>query len=159
MSDERNEGRIVAIQRSVIDVRFVDQAPGLNAQLLAGDRDEIAIEVAGIVGPGTVHGLVLTPNDELSLGMPVTDSGAPPQVPVGRSPLSRMLNVFGEPIDLEGPIEDVEYRDIKGKRVPLSKRRVAGEIFETGIKAIDHLSPLERGGKAGLFGGAGDGSP
>ena len=93
------------------------------------------IEVAGIVGPKTVRGLVLTPNDQLSLGMLVADSGAPLQVPVGPSLLGRMLNVFGEPIDLGDPLQDVEYRDIKGRRVPLWKRKVTGEIFETGIKA------------------------
>ena len=157
MSQERNEGRVVVIQGSVVDVRFDDRAPGLNTRLLAGDDDEIVIEVAGIVGPKTVRGLVLTPNDQLSLGMSVADSGTPLQVPVGPSLLGRMLNVFGEPIDLKGPIKDVEYRDIKGKRVPLSRRKVTGEIFETGIKAIDLLSPLEKGGKAGLFGGAGVG--
>ena len=89
--------------------------------------------------------------------MSVIDRGAPLQVPVGRSLLGRMLNVFGEPIDLGDPLQDVEYRDIRGRRVPLSKRKVTGEIFETGIKAIDLLSPLEKGGKAGLFGGAGVG--
>ena len=75
MSQERNKGRVVAIQGSVVDVRFDDRAPGLNTRLLAGDNDEIVIEVAGIVGPKTVSGLVLTPNDQLSLAMPVADSG------------------------------------------------------------------------------------
>jgi F-type H+-transporting ATPase subunit beta len=157
MSEGPNEGRITAIQGSVVDIRFNDQAPTLNTQLLAGDGSEIVIEVAGVIGPKIVRGLVLTPSDEVRLGLPVTDSGASLKIPVGRSLLGRMLNVFGEPIDLEGPLDDVEYRDIRGKRVPLSKRRVAGEIFETGIKAIDLLSPLEKGGKAGLFGGAGVG--
>ncbi len=157
MSEGQNEGRITAIQGSVVDVCFDHRAPTLNTRLLAGDRDEIVVEVASIVGPRTVRGLVLTSSDQLRLGLPVTDSGASLQVPVGRSLLGRMLNVYGEPIDLKGPLDDVEYRAIKGHRVPLSRRRVSGEIFETGIKAIDLLSPLEKGGKAGLFGGAGVG--
>ena len=150
MLEGRNEGKVVAVQGSVVDVRFDARAPGLNAQLLAGDQDEIVIEVAGIIGPKTVRGLVLTPTDQVRLGLPVTDSGASLQIPVGRSLLGRMLNVYGEPIDLGGPINDVEYRAIRGKHVPLSRRRVSGEIFETGIKAIDLLSPLEKGGKAGF---------
>jgi F-type H+-transporting ATPase subunit beta len=157
MQERRNEGHITAIQGSVVDIRFDGQAPPLNTRLLAGDEGQIVIEVANIVGPKTVRGLVLTPNHQLRLGLPVTDSGAPLQVPVGQSLLGRMLNVFGDPIDLKGPLDEVAYRDIEGTRVPLSKRKVAGEIFETGIKAIDLLSPLEKGGKAGLFGGAGVG--
>jgi len=151
------QGRVVAIEGSVVDMRFDQGTPAIGTRIVGGVDDAISIEVAGLVGPGTARGLVLSQSDALSLGMPVRSTGAPLQVPVGPSVLGRMLNVFGEAIDLKGALEDVERRPLQGRRVPLSRRRVQGEIFETGIKAIDLLSPLERGGKAGLFGGAGVG--
>jgi len=156
--DERTvEGRIVAIEGSVVDVRFPAAAPPIGRRLLAGEGDRIVIEVSGLIGARTVRGLVLTASEGLGLGMAVRDSGTPLLVPVGTELLGRMLNVFGETIDLGEPLGDIERRPIRGRPVPLSRRRVEGEVFETGIKAIDLLSPLERGGKAGLFGGAGVG--
>jgi F-type H+-transporting ATPase subunit beta len=89
--------------------------------------------------------------------MVVRDTGGPLMVPVGTAVLGRMLNVYGTPIDRRGPLEDIAWRPLRSAPVPLDRRRVEGEIFVTGIKAIDLLSPLERGGKAGLFGGAGVG--
>jgi len=89
--------------------------------------------------------------------MAVTDTGGPITVPVGRSAIGRMLNMFGAPIDGRPPLEDTKFRPIHQRPVPLSRHRVGAEIFETGIKVIDLLCPLERGGKAGLFGGAGVG--
>lgn len=157
MTNNSRRGHIVGIEGSVVDVRFVDEPPGIGAQLLAGDDDRIVIEVASLVGPGVVRGLVLKTTDELGLGLTVTDPGKPLEVPVGRALLGRVLNVFGETIDLGEPLEEVERWPIRRPPVPLAKRRVEGEIFETGIKAIDLLSPLEKGGKAGLFGGAGVG--
>jgi len=145
------QGRVVAIEGSVVDMRFDQGTPAIGTRIVGGVDDAISIEVAGLVGPGTARGLVLSQSDALSLGMPVRSTGAPLQVPVGPSVLGRMLNVFGEAIDLKGALEDVERRPLQGRRVPLSRRRVQGEIFETGIKAIDLLSPLERGGKAGLL--------
>ncbi|MDB5325675.1 MAG: synthase, beta subunit, partial [Phycisphaerales bacterium] len=93
----------------------------------------------------------------LARGMVVKDAGKPLQVPVGKSILSRMFDVFGNPIDLEPPPEDVEWRTIHRDPPPLTSRSTKSEVFETGIKLIDVLVPLERGGKAGLFGGAGVG--
>ncbi|WP_296763235.1 F0F1 ATP synthase subunit beta, partial [Sediminimonas sp.] len=94
---------------------------------------------------------------DLRLGLAVRDTGRPIEVPVGDAVLGRMFNLFGETIDDGPPLGDVHRRPILRDPVPLAQRRVEGEIFETGIKAIDLLSPLERGGKAGLFGGAGVG--
>ena len=125
--------------------------------LRSGRNGEVVIEVADLVGPKTIRGLALNADHNLALGMPVADTGGPIQVPVGRAVLGRMLNAFGEPIDKQGPLEDVELRTIHRRGVPLSRRQVRSEIFETGIKAIDLLCPLERGGKAGLLGGAGVG--
>lgn len=154
---ERSSGTIVAVQGSVVDVEFRGKPPHINAMLRAGEGGEIIIEVAALTGPQTVRGLALNPLAGISLGMPVVDTGGPLRVPVGKALLGRMLNVFGEPIDSLPPPENVELRSIHQEPVPLSRRRVQSEIFITGIKAIDLLSPLERGGKSGLFGGAGVG--
>ncbi len=151
------KGAIVSIRGSVVDVRFDGGPPPINRLLRSGTDGQVAIEVAALTGPKTVRGLALNIDHDLALGMPVSDTGGPIQVPVGKSVLGRMLNIFGEPIDGKPPLDDVELRSIHQRPVPLSRRIVRSEIFETGIKIIDLLSPLERGGKAGLFGGAGVG--
>lgn len=150
-------GEIVAIEGGVADVRFNGPPPPQRALIRAGEDPEILIEVAALVSEHTVRGLILNPSDTLEIGMAATSSGETLSAPVGQAVLGRMLNLFGHPIDSAEPIKDVEWRSIDGKRIPLSRRKIEGEIFETGIKAIDLLSPLERGGKAGLFGGAGVG--
>jgi len=104
-----------------------------------------------------VRGLALNAEHRLALGMRVVDTGGPITVPVGKGLLGRMLNMFGETIDDGPPLEEMPRRSIHRRPVPLARRSVTSEIFATGIKAIDLLCPLERGGKAGLFGGAGVG--
>ena len=156
-TDDTNRGRIVAIQGSVVDVAFESAPPPVDRMLLTGADGDVVVEVAALLGPHTVRGLALNPAGGLALDMAVTDTGRAIDVPVGEAVLGRMLNVFGEPIDGKVPPENVERRSIHRRPVPLSQRRVSSEIFETGIKAIDLLCPLERGGKAGLFGGAGVG--
>ncbi len=151
------EGVIVSIQGTVVDVRFEGDLPPINQMLVSGSNGEVVIEVAALVRPKLIRGVSLSSDCNLALGMAVTDTGGPIQVPVGRSVLGRMLNLFGDPLDDKGPLEDVELRSIHNPGVSLSDRRISSEIFETGIKAIDLLSPLERGGKTGLFGGAGVG--
>jgi len=141
----------------VVDVRFDVEPPPINRLLRSGPNREVAIEVAALIGPHLVRGLALNAAQNLALGMEVTDSGGPIRVPVGHALLGRMLNIFGEPIDGLAPLENVELRPIHRAPTPLVRRKVGAEIFETGIKVIDLLSPLERGGKAGLFGGAGVG--
>src|SRR6056297_87585 len=157
--DSAASGRIVSIEGSIVDVRFETAAPRIGTKLVAkaGDGPDIVLEVAGLIDARTARSLVFNPSSALCLGMPVRDTEAFLQVPVGEPVLGRMLNVFGDTIDDLDPIEKAERRPIRGQPVPLSKRRVEGGVFETGIKAIDLLSPLERGGKAGLFGGAGVG--
>ncbi len=154
---EERRGRIVAIRGGVVDVHFDAGAPLIGAALVAGDEDPMTIEVASLVDARTVRGLILNPNDSLELGMPVADTGRALEVPVGEPILGRMLNLFGEVIDGKKPLDNPERRLIRRPAVPLTKRRVEPAVFETGIKAIDLLSPLEKGGKAGLFGGAGVG--
>jgi F-type H+/Na+-transporting ATPase subunit beta len=150
-------GTIVAIHGGVVDVRFDEQLPEINNMLRSGHKGEVIIEVAALTGPHTIRGLIFNAQHGLALGMPVSNTGGPITVPVGRSALGRMLNMFGEPIDGKPPMEDVEFRPIHQRPVPLSRHAVRAEVFETGIKVIDLLCPLERGGKAGLFGGAGVG--
>ena len=157
MSELQALGRVTSIEGSVVDVHFAGETPAIDSRLIAGHSGEIVIEVASIINAQTVRGLVLAGAESLELAMPVTDTGAQLQVPVGEALLGRMINTFGQPIDLLGPLEDVSYQPLRGRPVPLIRRRVEGGIFETGIKAIDLLAPIERGGKAGLFGGAGVG--
>jgi len=156
--DTANLGHIIAIEGSIVDVRFADaDLPSIASRLMTLSDPAITIEVASLPGRDVVRGLVLDPNPELRLGLAVRDTGDPIRVPVGEALLGRMFNVFGETIDGGEPLRDVQRRSILRNPVPLSERRVESALFETGIKAIDLLSPIERGGKAGLFGGAGVG--
>jgi F-type H+-transporting ATPase subunit beta len=150
-------GRVVSVQGSVIDIRFDDQLPPVNTILRAGDQQEILIEIRMQIDPRHVRGIALTPTQGLSRGAAVLSTGLPLRAPVGSNILSRMFNVFGEPIDELPPPADVQWRSVNRDPPPLSQRSTSSEIFETGIKIIDVLTPLERGGKAGLFGGAGVG--
>jgi len=109
------------------------------------------------LSPETVRGIAFTPTQGLARSSTIIDTGQPLKVPVGEKLLGRVFNVFGLPIDHKGAVEAKDFRSIHQGTVPLSSQTTTSEIFETGIKAIDVLSPLERGGKAGLFGGAGVG--
>jgi F-type H+-transporting ATPase subunit beta len=150
-------GHIVRLGGGVADIRFEGAPPAISTRLVTLTDPEIVIEVAGLPGEGLARGLVLNPAPELRIGLAVRDTGGPIDAPVGEALLGRMFNVFGDTIDDGPPLGDLPRRPILRAPVPLSERRVEGAIFETGIKAIDLLSPLERGGKAGLFGGAGVG--
>ena len=141
----------------MVEARFESQLPPIYSLLRTGVNQHIAIEVIAQVNPQVVRGIALNPTQGLFRGQPVYDTGRPLQVPVGRSILGRMFDVFGNPIDGKGPPPDVQRRSVHGSPPPLARRSTRTEIFHTGIKAIDVLVPLERGGKAGLFGGAGVG--
>jgi len=141
----------------VIDAHFPGRLPLVNSLLRTGEHTQIAIEVQTHLNAEVVRGIALTPTRGLARGSLVIDTGQPVKVPVGMSLLGRVFNVFGEPIDRKGDVKEVQWRSIHQEPVPISQRATASEIFETGIKAIDALTPLERGGKAGLFGGAGVG--
>jgi F-type H+-transporting ATPase subunit beta len=155
---EANVGHIVAIEGGVVDVRFREgELPSISSSLVTLSDPEIVIEVASLPAPDIARGLVLNPTPDLRLALAVRDTGKPIQVPVSDAVLGRMFNLFGDTIDGGEPIGDVSRRAILRDPVPLSRRRVDSDLFETGIKAIDLLSPIERGGKAGLFGGAGVG--
>jgi F-type H+/Na+-transporting ATPase subunit beta len=152
-----NIGVIISIRGSVVDVRFEDHLPSINSLLRAGNERNIVIEVWAQLSANSVRGIALTPTQGLARGMQATDTGAPLQAPVGKGILSRMFDVFGNVIDRGEPLTDVKWRSVHRNPPSLAERSTKSEVFETGIKAIDVLLPLERGGKAGLFGGAGVG--
>ena len=154
--EQINEGKVLSIRSSVVDVSF-PTAPSIRNVLKAGDEGQVIIEVFTQLDNNTVRGVALTPTQGLARGSVVIDTGKPLEVPVGKELMGRVFNVFGQTIDKKGNVEDVEIRSIHREPIPLRDQSTVSEIFETGIKAIDVLAPLERGGKAGLFGGAGVG--
>ena len=156
-STPANRGVVVAVRGSVVDIRFDNHLPPIYTVLRAGDKGQIAIEVLMQIDLHNVRGIALNPTQGLARGMSVEDTGGPLKVPVGKGILSRMFDVFGNAIDRQPAPTDVKWRTIHRDPPPLVSRSTKSEIFETGIKVIDVLVPLERGGKAGLFGGAGVG--
>ncbi len=153
-----SQGEIVAVLGNVVDVRFPPPLPARNYQLLVDGADRIALEVQTHQDTSTVRCIALNSTRRLGRGMSVYNTGATLQMPVGEGLLGRMLNMFGEAVDgIEKPVEAQAYWPIYRPLLPLAERTTNTEIFETGIKAIDLLAPLERGGKTGMFGGAGVG--
>ncbi|WP_373499916.1 F0F1 ATP synthase subunit beta [Desulfococcus sp.] len=155
--DRKYVGEISAVRGSVVDISSTEPVPPINTLFRAGENDGIFIEAALHLDEHTFRGIALTGTAGLSRGDPVWSDGEPLKVPVGKSLLSRMFNVFGMPIDGIEPPKDITLRSIHHRPIDLAKRVTTEAIFHTGIKAIDLLVPLERGGKAGLFGGAGVG--
>lgn len=152
----QSDGFIVAIHGDVVDACF-DDPPRIDEVIEVETTGGLQIEVALLLDANTVRAIALGPTGGLALGARVRKTGRSIEAPVGTAVLGRMLNVFGQPIDGQGPLEGVTRRPIYQSPPTLQRRRVGAEIFETGIKAIDLLCPIERGGKAGLFGGAGVG--
>ncbi len=149
-------GTVVSVRGSVVDAHFTHGLPDVREVLEAPDPG-VRLEVLSHLDGHTVRAIALGPTGGLRRHAPVVATGAPIEVPVGVGVLGRMFDVFGQPVDAGAPLDELEHRPIYRSRVPLSEQRTRSEIFETGIKAIDVLAPLERGGKAGLFGGAGVG--
>lgn len=150
-------GRVKSIRGSIVDVVFHGQLPQINQMLLAGQQKSIILEVASYLNETDVRCIAFHTTQGLERNAPVVNSETFLSVPVGESILGRMINVFGEAIDGKSPIDTTEVRSIHQTPPQLAQRSVSSEVFETGIKIIDLLAPLERGGKAGLFGGAGVG--
>ena len=151
-----NLGVVVSVRGSVVDIRFDAHLPPIYSLLHAKDG-EIAIEVLAQLDAHCVRGIALTPTQGIARGIAVEDTGGPLKAPVGKGILSRMFDVFGNAIDRQAAPTDVQWRTVHRAPPALAMRSTKSEIFETGIKVIDVLVPLERGGKAGLFGGAGVG--
>ena len=148
-------GKVVQIIGPVVDVEFkMTEIPKLYNELkVAG----VTLEVMAHIGEGVVRAIALGPTEGLSRNLEVVDSGKPIEVKVGKETLGRLMNVLGEPMDNGGPIKSEKYSPIHKPSPDFVSQEVETKIFETGIKAIDLLAPFPRGGKVGLFGGAGVG--
>ena len=158
-------GEVVEIKGVVVDVRFhEDELPEIFNALKAefetedGETDEVTLEVQQIVGDNVVRTVAMGSTDGMSRGLEARDTGRPIAVPVGKASLGRLLDVLGQPIDEQGPIEDADdYWPIHRPAPEFTNLSSQAEQFVTGIKVIDLLCPVMRGGKVGLFGGAGVG--
>ena len=152
-----SSGRIVQIIGAVIDVEFDrDAIPQVYDALTVDDR-EITLEVQQQLGDGIVRTIALGSTEGLSRGLTVQDTGAPVSVPVGTETLGRIMDVLGRPIDERGPIGEKEKMPIHRKAPTYEELSTSNELLETGIKVIDLVCPFAKGGKVGLFGGAGVG--
>ncbi|MDF1762163.1 MAG: F0F1 ATP synthase subunit beta [Oleibacter sp.] len=156
-AEVKNQGTVISIRGSVVDVLFTQHLPAIRTLLHSGKSNHISIEVFSQLDSQRVRCIALTPTQGLARGMLVEDSGGPLMAPVGKTILSRMFDVFGNTIDREPPLNAVQWRSVHHAPPALAQRATKTQVFETGIKVIDVLMPLERGGKAGLFGGAGVG--
>ncbi|TDN38823.1 F0F1 ATP synthase subunit beta [Hymenobacter sp. UV11] len=155
--DSRNQGRVVAVRGSVVDVWFEHDLPAIYAVLHTTAAPPVTLEVATQLDEHTVRGIALNPTQGLARGMQLVTTGQQLTVPVGKEIIGRMFDVFGNTIDHGPALPALPRRSIHQLPPPLAQRLASSEVFLTGIKAIDVLVPLERGGKAGLFGGAGVG--
>jgi F-type H+-transporting ATPase subunit beta len=154
---DRPTGKVIALRSSVVDVWFPKRVPELHTQLeVPGDKPTI-IEVVSQLDAHTVRGIALTPTSGIARGATVINTGHPLRVPVGDRVLGRVFDVFGHTIDEKESLQGGEWRSIHHRPPAITQQSTRSEILITGIKAIDLLAPLERGGKAGLFGGAGVG--
>jgi len=147
-------GRVRRVRGGIVDVQFVGGLPPLRARLDAGG---VPLEVTEHVGADAVRCMAFAPTRGLFRGQEVVGGSEPFRVPVGPGTLGRVLDVFGAPIDGQGPVDAEAWRALYQPPPPQAELTTDIEMLETGIKAVDLLAPLERGGKAGLFGGAGVG--
>ena len=158
--DDRNIGIITRVSGPVVDIQFPDRSviPDIyHAVEVDIDGVTHVLECLQQLGGGAVRCISMKPTDGMSRGMQARDTDAPITVPVGEEMLGRMINVTGDPIDREGPIHTEKRWPIHHSAPPLTEIVPANEILETGIKVIDLMTPYARGGKIGLFGGAGVG--
>jgi len=151
-------GKVTQVIGAVVDVQFDDHLPAiLNALETDNNGRTLVLEVAQHLGENTVRTIAMDATEGLVRGQVVTDRGEPISVPVGNATLGRILNVIGEPVDEKGPVEAEERRPIHQDAPEFQEQSTETEILVTGIKVIDLLAPYSKGGKIGLFGGAGVG--
>ncbi len=150
-------GKIVQILGNVVDVRFDESSVPAIYNALKVKGSDLVLETEQQLGYGIVRTVALGSTDGLRRGDEVEDTGEPVKVPVGKETLGRVINVIGKPVDNEGPIEAKEYRAIHQSAPKLTEQVVEPEVFETGLKVIDLFAPFLKGGKIGVFGGAGVG--
>jgi len=152
------KGKIVAVIGAVVDVQFTEGLPPiLNALEVGGRTSRLVLEVAQHLGENTVRTIAMDGTEGLVRGQDVVDTGNPISIPVGPQTLGRIMNVIGEPIDERGPIGSKKFAPIHAEAPEFVEMSVTQEILETGIKVVDLLAPYAKGGKIGLFGGAGVG--
>ena len=157
----KNVGQITQVIGSTFDAQFPqDQMPAIyNAVKVESDKKGVKLRLVGEVqqhlGGGRVRCVALGSTDGLMRGLDCVDTGRPVSVPVGQATLGRVFNVLGDPIDQRGEVKADDYRPIHRQAPVISELSTNTEVFETGIKVVDLLTPFVRGGKAGLFGGAG----
>ena len=157
MSTEK-KGHIVQVIGAVVDVAFEDSLPDiLNALELENQGQKLILEVSQHLGEKTVRTIAMDSTEGLMRGQEVKDTGSPISVPVGEATLGRILNVVGEPVDEVGPVETKLRAPIHKPAPALTEQSTETEILATGIKVVDLLCPYAKGGKIGLFGGAGVG--
>ena len=158
---ETATGKVTQVIGSTFDVEFVDghMPPIYNALEIKSEHKGVSLDLVGEVqqhlGGGRVRAIALGSTEGMMRGMDVVDTGRPVSVPVGQSTLGRVFNVLGHPIDGRGDVQADEYRPIHRPAPKVEDLSTSTEVFETGIKVVDLLTPFVRGGKAGLFGGAG----
>jgi F-type H+/Na+-transporting ATPase subunit beta len=153
-------GKIIEIKGGVIDVEFdVENLPNIYDALVVEieDGDDLVLEVENDLGDGEVRCVAMGPTPGLKRGMKVTGTGAPIRVPVGEQVLGRVMNVLGQPVDGKGEIASNDYYPIHRLAPSFEEQSTEVEVFETGIKSIDLVAPFTKGGKTGVFGGAGVG--
>merc|ERR1711993_9286 len=154
----QKKGRIVAVIGAVVDVQFDEGLPEiLNALDVAEGSPRLVLEVAQHLGENTVRTIAMDGTEGLVRGQKVTDTGAPIRIPVGEETLGRIINVIGDPIDERGPVNTDKRAAIHAEAPEFQEMSVEQEILVTGIKVVDLLAPYAKGGKIGLFGGAGVG--
>jgi len=153
-----NNGQVLAVIGAVVDVKFDDGLPEiLNALDVEGREPRLILEVAQHLGENTVRAIAMDGTEGLVRGQKVVDTGLPITIPVGEETLGRIINVIGDPIDERGPINTDKKQPIHAEAPEFVEMSVEQEILVTGIKVVDLLAPYVKGGKIGLFGGAGVG--
>lgn len=154
-----NIGKVVQIIGPVLDIKFEkDELPELLSAIeIYRDDEKIIAEVAQHLGDDTVRCVAMSSTDGLVRGMDATNTGSPITVPVGRATLGRIMNVLGEPVDEKGAVESEQHFPIHRASPSFEDQETSTEILETGIKVVDLIAPYSKGGKIGLFGGAGVG--
>src|SRR5215475_6725102 len=151
-------GRITQVIGAVVDVQFDGHLPAiLNALETKNQGQRLVLEVAQHLGESTVRTIAMDISEGLVRGQEVADTGQPISVPVGEGTLGRIINVIGEPVDEAGPVKSTTKRAIHQEAPSFAEQSTEAQILVTGIKVIDLLAPYARGGKIGLFGGAGVG--
>jgi len=155
---EINQGKVVQIMGAVVDVKFNDHLPAiLDALEIEQDGKKLVLEVAQHLGENSVRTIAMDTTEGLKRGQPVESTGAPISVPVGEETLGRIINVVGEPVDQKGELKATQTRPIHQNAPEFVDQSTEKEILVTGIKVVDLLCPYSKGGKIGLFGGAGVG--